>query len=65
MVHSESWLRPGGGDCGMTVTCRNLIAGFPKGEQYPEGGAIRIPDACLRYALTICGQVMSGVYLQY
>ncbi|CAK9048295.1 unnamed protein product [Durusdinium trenchii] len=28
---------PGGGDCGMTVTCRNLIAGFPKGEQYPEG----------------------------
>ncbi|CAJ1444434.1 unnamed protein product [Effrenium voratum] len=27
---------PGGGDCGLTATCRKLFS-FPKQEQYPEG----------------------------
>ena len=29
-------LSPGGGDCGLTATCRKLFS-FPKQEQYPEG----------------------------
>ena len=29
--------RPGGGDCGVTASCRKLLTGFPKREEYPEG----------------------------